>query len=157
MKEPKPTTELWIAKLIEMGLTLTIHAKSILSSIQVAHVRIISHADVKENFPGAGDTEGFYFGLTKFITLEEAKQVLINTFVRPRESGNETNLQPVILVGHTVENEFEHLQCAFGVNLCNDGTIVKVIDTQLMAQELNIKAPRGLSPASKIFSHTSMS
>jgi hypothetical protein len=33
MKEPKPTTELGIAELMEMDLTPTIHAKNILSSI----------------------------------------------------------------------------------------------------------------------------
>jgi hypothetical protein len=105
MKEPKPTTEFRIAELMEMGLTPTIHAENILSSIQVAHACTIPFAHLKNMFPGAGDPESFYFGTTKFVTLEEAKQVLINTYARPRESGNGTDLQPIILVDHAVENE----------------------------------------------------
>jgi len=142
-KEPKPTTELGIAELMQKGLTPTIHAENILSSIQVAHARIIENAHLINRFPGAGDPENFLFGKTKFVTMEEVKQVLINTFVRPREYGDGSDLQPIILVGHAVENEFEHMQRAFGVDLLSYGTIVKVIDTQVMAQELGIKAPRG--------------
>ncbi|KAH6865547.1 hypothetical protein BKA58DRAFT_422871 [Alternaria rosae] len=135
-KEPKPTTELGIAELMQKGLTPTIHAENILSSIQVPHARIIQNAHLTNRFPGAGDPGNFLFGKTKFVTMEEVKQVLINAFVRPRECGDGSDLQPIILVGHAVENEFEHMQRAFGVDLLSYGTIVKFIDTQLMAPEL---------------------
>ncbi|KAL1801268.1 hypothetical protein ACET3X_001610 [Alternaria dauci] len=143
MKEPKPTTELGIAELMGKGLNPTVHAENILSSIRVAHARVIPYAHLKNTFSGAGDPENFYFGKTKFVTLEEAKQIIINTFVRPRKSGNGIDLQPIILIGHAIENEFDHIQRAFGVDLLSYGTIVKVIDTQIMARELDIKGPRG--------------
>lgn len=156
-KEPKPTTELGIAELMRKGLTPTIHAENILSSIQVAHARIIQNARLTNRFPGAGDPENFLFGKTKFVAMEEVKQVLINTFARPREYGDGSDLQPIILVGHAVENEFEHVQRAFGIDLLSYGTIVKVIDTQLIAQELGIKAPRGpLIGLKDLLAHSNM-
>ena len=54
-------------------------------------------------------SENFHLSNTKFVTLEEAKQVLINSFVRPREFGDKTDLQPMILVGHAIENEFDYI------------------------------------------------
>jgi hypothetical protein len=144
MKEPKPVTELGIAELMETGLTPTAHAENILCGMQVAHARVMQYAHLINHFVGAGDPEKFHFGKTKFVTMEEVTQVLVNTFVRPREfGGGGLDLQPIILVGHAVENEFENLERAFGVDLRSYGTIVKVIDTQIMAQDLGIKAPRG--------------
>jgi hypothetical protein len=43
-----------------------------------------------------------------------------------------------------VDNEFDHLQRAFGINLRSYDTIVKIVDTQKMAQTANIKGPKGL-------------
>ncbi|KAG9187577.1 hypothetical protein G6011_05448 [Alternaria panax] len=143
MKEPKPTTELGIAELMEKSMHPAVHAENFLSGIQVAHARVIEYAHLKNNFPGAGDPENFHFGKTKFVTLEEAKQVLIRTFAQQNEDASEIDLQPIIVVGHAVENDFDHLQDAFGVDLRSYGSIVKVVDTQVMAQELDIQGPRG--------------
>jgi hypothetical protein len=119
----------------------TAHAGNLITSIQTAHARIIPNAHLNV-FPGTGNPECFNFGITKFVTMTEAKQVLIDTFVRP-SLGDLSNLQPIILIGHAVENEFQHLQRAFGVDLRTYGTIVKVIDTQVMAQEAGIVGPNG--------------
>ncbi|PWO20273.1 HcaE, Phenylpropionate dioxygenase, partial [Pyrenophora tritici-repentis] len=100
------------------------------------------HAHLINKFPGAGDPEKFELGTTKFVTEEEAKQVLIDAFVRPHLE-DPTYLQPIILVGHAVENEFEHILEAFGVDLLSYGTIVKVIDTQAMAKDAGILGPKG--------------
>ncbi|KAF2825438.1 hypothetical protein CC86DRAFT_407651 [Ophiobolus disseminans] len=140
-KEPKPTTELGIAELLAKGQAPSVHAENILTGVQVAHARISSHAHLRNNFPGAGDPENFQFGVSKFVSEEEAKQVIINTFVRP--SMSDGTLQPIILIGHAVENEFEHIQRAFGVDLHSYGTVVKVVDTQLMAKEIGIRGPKG--------------
>ncbi|KAF1941784.1 hypothetical protein EJ02DRAFT_503301 [Clathrospora elynae] len=143
MREPKPTTELGVAEMMSTGLFPDVHAANILAGIRVAHARTIAHAHLRNNFPGAGDPENFHFGTSKFVTEEELKQVLIDTFVRERPSDRAGNLQPIILVGHVVENEFDHMQSAFGVDLRSYGTIVKVIYTQVMAHEAGIKGPKG--------------
>ncbi|KAH3945226.1 hypothetical protein HBI56_055370 [Parastagonospora nodorum] len=142
--QPKPTTELGIAELLAKGMLPTAHAENILTGIQVAHARIMPHAHLLNTFKGSGDPEIFHFGTTKFVTAEEAKQVVIDTFVRPRLGGDEVgSLQPIILIGHAVENEFEHIQRAFGVDLRSYGTVVKVIDTQAMATKAGIAGPKG--------------
>jgi hypothetical protein len=133
MKDPKPTTELGISELMIKGGPAPVHAGNIITSIQTAHARIVPNAHLLIIFAHAGNPEFFNFGTTKFVTLEETRQVLTYTFVRP-SSGDLSNLQPIILIGHAVEYEFEHLQCAFGVNLRSYGTIVNVIDTQDMAR-----------------------
>jgi hypothetical protein len=139
---PKPTTELGVAELLSKGLVPSTHAENILTGIQVAHARIMPHAHLLNSFKGAGDPEIFHFGTTKFVTGEEAKQVVINTFVRPRLGKNGT-LQPIVLIGHAVENEFDHIQHAFGVDLRSYGTVVKVVDTQVMATKAGIEGPKG--------------
>jgi len=141
-KEPKPVTELGMSELENKFISPNIHANNILTGVQTAHARIIPHAHLRNNFPGAGDPEKFELGTTKFITEDEARQVLINTFVRPHQL-DPTYLQPIILVGHAVDNEFDHILSEFGVDLLSYGTIVKVIDTQAMAQDAGIKGPKG--------------
>jgi len=142
-KEPKPMTELGIAELMNKGAAPDTHAENILTGIQVAHARLIEHAHLRNNFTNAGDPENFQFGTSKFVTNDEAKQVLINTFVRPHPTNGA--FQPIILVGHAVENEFEQIQRGFEVDLRSYGTVVKVIDTQLMAKEARIQTPKGVN------------
>lgn len=143
-KDPKPTTEIGIAEVLAKGQPPSAHAENILAGIQVAHARIMPHAHLLNSFPGAGDPEVFHFGTTKFVALEESKQVIINTFVRPRVGGDGL-LQPIILIGHAVENEFDHIQRALGVDLRSYGSVVKVIDTQAMAKKAGILGPNGPS------------
>jgi hypothetical protein len=140
-KEPRPITELGIAELMVKGEAPDVHAENILTGIQVAHARVTPHAHLRNNFKNAGDPEKFDFGTSKFVSEDEAEQVLINTFVRTRPSDG--SLQPIILVGHAVENEFQEIQRAFQVDLRSYGTVVKVIDTQVMAKEANILGPKG--------------
>jgi hypothetical protein len=141
-KDPKPTTEIGIAELFTEGQPPSAHAENILTGIQTAHARIMPHAHLLNNFPGAGNREVFHFGTTKFVTVEESKQVLINTFVHPRDGGDGT-LQPIILIGHAIENELDHIQRALEVDLRSYGAVVKVIDTQVMAKKAGIVGPNG--------------
>ena len=124
-----PTTELGIAELITKGLSPTIHAENILRGMRVAHARIMPNAHLLNQYTEAGDPEAFNFGTTKFITIDEAKDILINTFVRPRLIGDSNGThQPIIFIGHAVQNFVTHIKDSFGVDLMGLGTIVKVID-----------------------------
>jgi hypothetical protein len=141
-KEPKPTTEIGIAELTTKGCLPSVHAETILTNIQVAHARIMPHAHLLNHFVGAGDPERFHFGNSKFVTKEESKRIVLDTFVRKSNMFQGT-LQPIILIGHAVENEFDHILRSFSVDLRQYGTIVKVIDTQVMARNAGIRGPRG--------------
>jgi hypothetical protein len=142
--DPTLTTELGIAEMSTKGVIPSSHAENILMGIQVAHARLQDNSHLLNTFQGAGNPEVFSFGTSKFVTAEEAKGVLINTFVRARLDGD-GSLQPIILVGHDVKNEFEHIERAFGIDIRCYGTIVKVIDTQAMALEAGIEGPKGPS------------
>ncbi|KAH8722789.1 hypothetical protein GQ44DRAFT_621920 [Phaeosphaeriaceae sp. PMI808] len=141
-KEPKPTTEIGIAELMLRGQGPSAHVENILNGIQVAHARIIPNAHLRNGFRGAGNPENFQFGTSKFVTIDEARQVVVDTFVRPRQNGD-GSLQPIILIGHAVDNEFDHIQRAFGVDLRSYRTVVKVIDTQYLAAQAGIVGPKG--------------
>ncbi|KAJ4371750.1 hypothetical protein N0V86_008303 [Didymella sp. IMI 355093] len=78
------------------------------------------------------------------MSLEEAKKVLINTLIRPRMIGHDGDkCQPIIFLGHVVEDLLDHIKAHFGIDLLDLGTIVKVIDTQNLAKDALIHSPKG--------------
>jgi hypothetical protein len=141
-EEPKPTTEIGTAERVLKDVLPSVHAENILTTIQVAHARIMPNAHLTNTFAGAGNPEGFHFGTTMFVTELEAKKLVLDTFVRP-SSYHPNFLKPIILIGHDVQNEVDHINSAFGIDLHQYGTIVKVIDTQVMAHDAGIKSTKG--------------
>lgn len=137
----KPVTEIGISELKNKFPSPNVHAHDILAGVQTAHARIIPHAHLRNTFRGAGDPEKFELGTTKFVTKDQAKQVL-DTFVRQDQQAP-AYLQPIILVGHAVDNDFEHILSEFDIDLLSYGSIVKVIDTQVMASAASITGPNG--------------
>ncbi|KAF3048660.1 hypothetical protein E8E11_000178 [Didymella keratinophila] len=132
-----PTTEFGIAELMVKGLPPTIHCENILNGMRVAHARIIPNAHLLNQYTEAGDPEAFSFGTTKFVSLEEVKKVLINTFIRPGMVGGDSGQrQPIILVGHAVENLLEHTKASFGIDLLSLGTIVKAKGSEHQSLDL---------------------
>ncbi|KAH9876538.1 hypothetical protein J1614_003669 [Plenodomus biglobosus] len=142
-KEPKPTTEIGVAELLTEDYMLAPHAENILSRIHAAHARIIPNAHLLNTFVGAGDPEMFHFGKTRFVSMIEAQAIVQQTFMRMHQERGDKQLQPIILIGHAVDNEFELIERTLGVDLRSFGTIVKVIDTQEMARKAGIKGPNG--------------
>ncbi|KAF2250384.1 hypothetical protein BU26DRAFT_594219 [Trematosphaeria pertusa] len=142
-KEPHPTTEIGIAELHPTGIFPTVHAENILREIRVAHARVMENAHLLNHFHGSGNPDVFHFGTTKFVCIEEARDVLVNTFVRPSADG--TMLQPIIFLAHDADKKFEHVKEKFGLDLLALGTIVKVIDTQTLARQAGILGPKGPS------------
>jgi hypothetical protein len=142
--DPHPTTEIGIAELHPVGQFATTHAANILSQICVAHARIIEHAHLINQFKGAGNPEEFYFGTTKFVTNLEARQVLVNTFCRLRKD-KKGQMQPIILLAHDAESKFEHIKQKMEIDILALNTVVKVIDTQKLADQAGIRSPTGLT------------
>ncbi|KAF2117338.1 hypothetical protein BDV96DRAFT_518310 [Lophiotrema nucula] len=144
-KDPKPTTEFGVGEFRTetlTGLIPGVHAENILTDIRVAHARIIPHAHLMNKFPGAGNPEDFHFGTTVFVTPDEARHALTNILARPStESPN--MLRPVIFIGHAIGSDFEQMEKTFGIDLLKLGSIVKVIDTQDLARQVDIYGPKG--------------
>lgn len=102
---PDPTTEFGIAEFMVKGASPTTHCENIINGIRNAHARVIPNAHLLNQYTEDGDSEAFNFGTTKFVSLEEAKKVLINTFVRAHMVGDNSGQHPpIILVGHALEN-----------------------------------------------------
>lgn len=140
--DPHPTTEIGIAELHPIGQFPNAHAANILSQICVAHARIIEHAHFINQFDGAGNPEDFYFGTTKFVTNLEARQILVNTFCRLRMD-KKGQMQPIILLAHDAEGKFEHIKEKMSIDILGLNTVVKVVDTQKLAEQAGIRAPKG--------------
>ncbi|KAF2679757.1 hypothetical protein K458DRAFT_460608 [Lentithecium fluviatile CBS 122367] len=141
-KEPHPTTEVGIAELHPMGQFPTTHAENILTQIRVAHARVMEHAHLVNRFKGAGDPEDFHFGISKFVTVQEARLVLVNTFCRLR-ADRKGQMQPIILLAHDAEGKFTHIKEKLNIDILALNTVVKVIDTQKLAQQAGIMGPVG--------------
>jgi hypothetical protein len=141
-KEPHPTTEIGIAELHPVGKIPTTHAENILTEIWVAHARIAENAHLVNRFQGAGDPEKFHFGTTMFVKMEEAKKVLINTFCRQRANAL-GQMQPIILLAHDAEGKFNHIKEQMNIDVLGLNTVIKVIDTQMLAAQAGISGPKG--------------
>lgn len=126
------------------GLSPTVHAENILSGMRIAHARIMPNAHLLSRNTDADNPEVFHFGTTRFITSDEAKEILINTFVRPRQSDDGSVAhQPIILIGNAVQNLLSHINDSLGIDLLHLGTIFKAIDTQALAKDAFTHGPRG--------------
>lgn len=144
-KDPKPTTEFGVGEFRTeslIGLVPGVHAENILTDIRVAHARIIPHAHLMNKYPGAGNPEAFHFGSTVFVNPEEARVALTNILARP-SSESPNMIRPVIFIGHAISSDFEQMVKTFGIDLLELGSIVKVIDTQDLAKQANIKGSKG--------------
>ena len=134
---PHPTTEIGISEIQPQSVLPSALAENILTEIRVAHARIMPVAHLMNNFQGAGNPEEFHFGKTKFVTQEEAAEILFNSFRRPRIQ-DDGSVQPIIFLGHACTNELEHIGRNFGLDLFQIGSIVRVLDTQTMAKEAGL-------------------
>lgn len=145
-KDPNPITELGFAELRPSKIVPIHepHAEDSLLQIQTTHLRIMENAHLVNKFRGAGNPEDFHFGTSAFIPAQEALKVLMEVFCRfIHADGEQPRLRPVIFIGHAVECDFEKLSDKLGVDLLKFGTIVKVIDTQILAKEAGIVGPKG--------------
>ncbi|KAF2732573.1 hypothetical protein EJ04DRAFT_525268 [Polyplosphaeria fusca] len=144
-KEPKPTMEIGYASLCPKNMANSLHyphAENLLVNIRGGHARLKATSHLKNKFYGAGNADNFEFGTTVFVTKEEATEIIIEIFSRPSAKFMGM-LRPVIFVGHAVDSDFEQIEKNFGLNLLQLGSIVKVVDTQILAQEAYIRSFKG--------------
>lgn len=147
-------TESWVHdhRLTEIGLTaldateahpITTpgpHGENYLKLIYFYHYRLKPTAHlVNRKNAHSGDPEKNRFGVTKFVTFQEASNLLRNAFNWEVDPGNpHKGYCPIVFVGHAVRNDIDTLTQALGMSPTDFNTVVKTIDTQQLAREVGI-------------------
>lgn len=143
-------TEIGISKLDPKRITDWTTQSSILGAMNTQHVRVKPNAHLVNGKLCAGHPENFQFGQTRFVTMEEARVVLLSAFSYISNGRS----RPVIFIGHAVDNDIREIKGRFGLDLTSLNTIVLTLDTQVMAREVGLaEAGRniGLGPLMRKF------
>lgn len=134
-------TEIGIATLLP-GKTRAELPVGLLKELEVHHLRVKENAHLVNGKMVAGHPEKFEFGKTAFVNTIEAKMALQDIFA---QSDEEKHIRPVILLGHAVDNDIDILREKFDFDLAAFGTVMMVLDTQVMATELGLMGGKKMS------------
>ncbi|KAF2491825.1 hypothetical protein BU16DRAFT_432217, partial [Lophium mytilinum] len=85
-----------------------------------------------------GNPEKFQWGTTVWVTMEQAKAILTDCFNWPAEDIQDPRPRPIVFLGHALHNDIRKLKEKMGLDLDQFGTIVKKVDTQIMAKNVGI-------------------
>lgn len=110
---------------------------NVLKYMRVYHARIKENAHMVNTKLCPGRPDMFHFGETRFVSFDEARDLLLQTFTYQKANGNGN--RPIIFVGHSVSNDVQMMKDQFDVDLNALGVIVATIDTQVLAQEVNVR------------------
>lgn len=116
------------------------HAESILNKVHFYHLRMIEHAHRVNRLHCKGKPENNRFGSTRFLTSDEAMNMLTELFtwlIDPNRP--ELGHCPIIFLGHAIRNESEMLDVSIGFNPQSFSNVVATNDTQAIADEVNIR------------------
>lgn len=100
------------------------------------HVRIRENAHMINSDLCDGYPDKFHFGRTKFVTMDEASEMLTETFMQL----DRKKRRSIIFLGHAVDNDIKMLQKYFNIDWNAFGTI-HIIDTQVIAREMGFASP----------------
>lgn len=137
---PQRITEIGIAELDLLGTATKPIIK--IQNMRVHHMRLKDTAHLVNGLKCKGHPEEFSFGKTTFVNNNEANEALKDIFNRRDRSGN---LQPIVLIGHAVDNDIDILRGKFNFDLAALGNVIMVLDTQVMASELGMNGQRKMS------------
>ncbi|ORY10103.1 hypothetical protein BCR34DRAFT_486213 [Clohesyomyces aquaticus] len=129
--------------LLALAGSIGCHAENILKNIYFYHFRLKENAHAVNRKFCPGDPESNRFGTTRFVTAQEAKQMLTESFqwaIDPADPGR--GPCPVVFLGHAIGNDLDMLWNSIGFSAHQLGTIVKTIDTQDLAKEAGIWSGR---------------
>ena len=133
--DKKKVTELGISIIDPMKTTNRDGIWGVLDKMETFHVRIMENAHMINSRRLPGHPEKFQFGKTMFVTMSEARRLLIDMFVQANSIGF---ARPVIFVGHAVENDIEMMKEQFNIDLDGLATVAATIDTQILPREVGI-------------------
>ncbi|KAF2023235.1 hypothetical protein EK21DRAFT_12746, partial [Setomelanomma holmii] len=127
-------TEIGISVLDPRYVTRKGSAWDVLRSMTTHHVRVCEHAHMINSDFCQGSPEDFQFGKTSFVAVDEAKNVLRETFIQLDGRGP----RPIIFVGHAVENDVAMTKDRFGFDIAKLETVAATVDTQVLAAEYGV-------------------
>jgi hypothetical protein len=126
------------------------HGETLMKEIYFYHMRLLDKAHYVNRTFCPGDPEKNIFGVTRFVTDQEAKDFLTSMIAWPITSGAGTC--PVVFLGHAVSNEIEMLR-DLQVNPAAISNVVSIIDTQQIAREQGIRGRSHQIGLSQLMTH----
>lgn len=137
------------------GVPAGAYGENFLKLVYYYHHRLISNAHLINTHFCPGDPTKNRFGLSRFVTVAEAKKAMIEGFNWPINPNNpELGNCPVIFLGHALRNDERMLKDALGIEGTIFGAVVKTIDTQHMAVDAGLERyGRQISLANLCYAH----
>ncbi|KAF2117088.1 hypothetical protein BDV96DRAFT_657137 [Lophiotrema nucula] len=126
-----------MGRLAELGE----HGENYLRNLYYYHYRLAENAHLGFKKTREGKPATNRFGQTRFVTEQQARLLLENTFawdIDPQRP--ELGKCPVVLIGHGIHIDIQRLQKALGTDIYGLETMVRIIDIQ------NLACISGLNP-----------
>ncbi|KAH7070098.1 hypothetical protein FB567DRAFT_456276 [Paraphoma chrysanthemicola] len=115
------------------------HGENLFEEIYHYHIRLLENAHYVNRKWCPGNPENNRFGVTRFATMQQAKEFLTNCISWPTdETKPDCPKCPVIFLGHTVEHEIKMLRRQLGLDASATNNVVAVIDTQIITTQKGI-------------------
>ncbi|KAH8723030.1 hypothetical protein GQ44DRAFT_741368 [Phaeosphaeriaceae sp. PMI808] len=130
-------TELGISILDPLLVRDWISPWGILNAMVNTHLRIKPNAHLANSDLCKSCPEKFQFGVTKFVDIEDAKNILRFSFLR-QHGRYHPKQRAIILVGHAIENDTKMMKDRFGFDVNELGVVISTIDTQILAADCKI-------------------
>ncbi|KAJ4377543.1 hypothetical protein N0V83_000368 [Neocucurbitaria cava] len=112
------------------------YGENLLKQVYFYHARIQENAHLVNIKFCVGDPDSNRFGQTRFVTKDQASNMLRDIFAWPIDKDQpELGYCPVVVVGHALRGDFSRLHDTLGFNAAQVGTVVKMIDTQQLSRE----------------------
>jgi len=113
-----------------------LHGEHLLQQMYFYHARIQEHAHLLNIKFCVGNPDANRFGQTRFLKKEQARGMLKEMFAWPIDAEKpELGFCPVVVMGHALHGDMDLLRSALGFDADALGTVVSVIDTQVLARE----------------------
>lgn len=106
------------------------------AGLKAFHIRIKHNAHKVNTKKCPGHPDMFHFGTTKFVDMQEARDLLLEVFSHPSATGG---LRDIIFVGHAVDNDLACMKKHFNVDLEQLGVIATTLDAQILAMEVGLE------------------
>jgi hypothetical protein len=115
------------------------HGEHLLKQVKYSLLRIKENSHLPCQNPVSQGVAGNRFGKGRFVSLEEARQVMTDVFVQPLNNidGLGFGNSPVVVLGQDIGHDKNNLaQKSVSFDIEKLGTVVRWIDTQVLAREV---------------------
>jgi hypothetical protein len=113
------------------------HGERLMEQARFYLLRPIETSHLPNQNPDSRGVNGNRFGKGRFVTFEEARQILTDLFIQPIKGipGLKGN-HPIVVLGHDVGHDKNNLKLkAIAFDMDPIGTVVRYIDTQILTRD----------------------